>query len=166
MSLETNRLPLSWSPSINRTNMVAKGAGFSVGSQVLNDDASLQISATFKGICFYEHRGTVWSLWQGFKFSCFISSLFFIERNIQLKMCIFHGVDCRRIVSYKYHIKIPTFWNINKVEWCIGTKILKETAASIFRVLQGCIPIYMNSYPRRLEFLSTPLWEPQISIVF
>jgi hypothetical protein len=29
--------------------MVAKGAGFSVGSQVLNDDTSLQIAATFRG---------------------------------------------------------------------------------------------------------------------
>jgi len=119
--------------------MVAKVAGFSVGSQVLNDDASLQISATFRGIRFYEHKGTMWSLWQGFKFSCFICSLFFIERNIQSKKCVFYGVDCRRIVSYKYHIKIPTFWNINRVELCIGTNILKETAASIFRVLQGSI---------------------------
>jgi hypothetical protein len=89
--------------------MVAKGAVFSV----LNDDTSLQISATFRGIRFYEQRGTMWSLWQGFKFSCFISALFFIERNIQCKICTFHGVDCRRIVSYKYYIKIPTYWDIN-----------------------------------------------------
>jgi hypothetical protein len=40
--------------------MVAKGAVFSVGSQVLNDDTALQISATFRGISFYEHRGTMW----------------------------------------------------------------------------------------------------------
>jgi hypothetical protein len=56
--------------------MVAKGAGFSVGSQVLNDDTYLQISATFRGKRFCEHMGTMWSLWQGFKFSSFISLLF------------------------------------------------------------------------------------------
>jgi hypothetical protein len=50
--------------------MVAEGAVFSVGSQALNDDASLQISATFRGISVYEQRETMWSLWQGFIFSC------------------------------------------------------------------------------------------------
>jgi len=25
-------------------------------------------------------------------------------------------VDCRRTVSCKYHIKIPTFWDINRVD--------------------------------------------------
>jgi hypothetical protein len=92
-----------------------------------------------------------------FKFGCLISSLVFIEKNIQYKICIIRGVDCRRIVLCKYHIKIPVFRDVNRVDWCVGTNVLKDTAASIVRILQGSIPIYMISYPTRLESLSTPL---------